>query len=194
MIVSFQLPGVVVTSAPRCVDDVTGRLAQHRRSPASSGPTLGGMRTHGTVRTGDGTRLAYQIEGSGPPLLLLAGQANHHGWWDPVRPDFAAFRTVTVDWRGTGGSEEGAVDFTTRTLADDLVEILDAAGVATVDVYGTSMGGRVAQWLAVDHPERVASFSAARRRVAGTPSSAARKYAAGWRSPTATRRAKPWPT
>jgi pimeloyl-ACP methyl ester carboxylesterase len=113
------------------------------------------MRTFGTVLTADGTRLAYQLDGAGPPLLLLAGQANHHGWWDQVRPDFAAFRTITRDWRGTGDSEDGAVDFTTRTLAGDVVDVLDAVGFATVDVYGTSMGGRVAQWLAVDHPERV---------------------------------------
>jgi 3-oxoadipate enol-lactonase len=113
------------------------------------------MRTSGTVPTADGTRLAYQLDGAGPPLLLLAGQANHHGWWDQVRPDFAAFRTITLDWRGTGDSEDGVVDFTTRTLAGDVVDVLDAVGYATVDVYGTSMGGRVAQWLAVDHPERV---------------------------------------
>ena len=113
------------------------------------------MRTSGTVLTADGTRLAYQLDGAGPPLLLLGGQANHHGWWDPVRPDFAAFRTITLDWRGTGDSEEGAVDFTTRTLAGDVVDVLDAVGFATVDVYGTSMGGRVAQWLAVDQPDRV---------------------------------------
>jgi pimeloyl-ACP methyl ester carboxylesterase len=113
------------------------------------------MRTQATVRTADGSDIAYQVEGDGPPLVLLAGQANNHQWWDPVRPDFDRFRTVTLDWRGTGDSEDGPTDFTTRDLATDVVAVLNDLGVETLDVYGTSMGGRVAQWLAVDHPERV---------------------------------------
>ena len=113
------------------------------------------MRTRTTARTADGTSLAVQVEGDGPPLLLLAGQANHHGWWDPVRPDFADRTTVSLDWRGTGESEAGPTDFTTRSLAADVVAVLDALELATVDVYGTSMGGRVAQWLAIDAPSRV---------------------------------------
>ncbi len=113
------------------------------------------MRTRGTVRTGDGTALAYQVEGTGPPLLLLAGQANNHHWWDPVRRDFEAHRTVSLDWRGTGDSEAGPADFTTRTLAADVADLLATLELQTLDVYGTSMGGRVAQWLAVDHPDRV---------------------------------------
>src|SRR5690242_17757341 len=106
------------------------------------------MRTRTTARTVDGTRLAVQVEGDGAPLLLLAGQANHHGWWDPVRPDFAGRTTVSLDWRGTGDSEDGPADFTTRSLAADVVTVLDALDLLCVDVYGTSMGGRVAQWLA----------------------------------------------
>jgi 3-oxoadipate enol-lactonase len=113
------------------------------------------MRTRTTARTADDTSLAVQVEGDGPPLLLLAGQANHHGWWDPVRPDFADRTTVSLDWRGTGESEAGPTDFTTRSLAADVVAVLDALELATVDVYGTSMGGRVAQWLAIDAPSRV---------------------------------------
>ena len=118
-------------------------------------PTVSSMRTHGTVRTADGTEVAYQLDGPGPPLLLLAGQANNHHWWDAVRADLLAYRTLSLDWRGTGDSEDGPGDFTTRTLAADVVALLDQLGIETLDVYGTSMGGRVAQWLAVDHPGRV---------------------------------------
>lgn len=113
------------------------------------------MRVHGTVETQDGTRVAYQVEGDGPPLLLLAGQANNHHWWDLVRPDLEAYRTVSLDWRGTGDSQDGPTDFSTRYLASDVVTVLDALGLDAVDVYGTSMGGRVAQWLAADDPGRV---------------------------------------
>jgi 3-oxoadipate enol-lactonase len=104
----------------------------------------------------DGCRIAYQVGGSGPPLLLLAGQGNSHAWWTRVRADFEAYRTaVTLDWRGTGGSDAPDEPYSTRGFAADAVAVLDAAGIAVADVYGTSMGGRVAQWLAADHPDRV---------------------------------------
>lgn len=63
---------------------------------------------------------------------------------------------VLVDHRGTGMSERSASGtFSTRDLAVDLVRVLDAAGLDEADVLGHSMGGRVAQWLAIDHPARV---------------------------------------
>jgi len=104
----------------------------------------------------DGCRIAYQVGGSGPPLLLLAGQAGSHRWWTRVRPDFEAYRTtVTLDWRGTGDSDKPDAPFSTTGLAEDAVAVLDALGVVRADVYGTSMGGRVAQWVAARHPDRV---------------------------------------
>jgi pimeloyl-ACP methyl ester carboxylesterase len=104
----------------------------------------------------DGTALAYQHRGEGPPLVLLPGQANDHHWWDGVREDFHTVRsTVTLDPRGTGDSGKPRGPYSTPQLADDVVAVLDALGIGRADVYGTSMGGRVAQWLAIRHPERV---------------------------------------
>jgi pimeloyl-ACP methyl ester carboxylesterase len=57
--------------------------------------------------TPDGTRIAYQLQGNGAPLVLLAGQANNHHWWDLVRADFHPARsTLTLDYRGTGDSDK----------------------------------------------------------------------------------------
>lgn len=107
----------------------------------------------------DGVKLSYQVRGGGQPLVLLQGQANEHRWWDPVRPDFEReFRTVTFDYRGTGGSDKPDEPYTTRGFAADVLAVLDELGVEKAHVYGTSMGGRVAQWLAADHPERVGSL------------------------------------
>jgi pimeloyl-ACP methyl ester carboxylesterase len=106
------------------------------------------------AHSNDGTRIAYQLEGDGPPLVLLAGQANSHHWWDAVRGDFSR-RTITLDWRGTGDSDRPDVVYSTQGFADDVVAVLDAAGIESADVYGTSMGGRVAQWLAIRCPERI---------------------------------------
>ncbi|MEU6003605.1 alpha/beta fold hydrolase [Streptomyces sp. NPDC047197] len=105
----------------------------------------------------DGTALHYEVHGSGHPLVLLGGQSNSHRWWDPVRDDFAAaYRTVVLDWRGTGESGHPETDsYSTPGFARDVVAVLDHAGIDSAHVYGTSMGGRVAQWIAADHPGRV---------------------------------------
>ncbi|GAA1723886.1 alpha/beta hydrolase [Isoptericola hypogeus] len=104
----------------------------------------------------DGTPIAFQDRGDGPPLVLLAGQANSHRWWDPVRAGLGAGRrTITLDWRGTGASGPTDSTMTTRRLAGDVAAVLDHLGVDRADVYGTSMGGRVAQWVAIDHPHRL---------------------------------------
>lgn len=112
----------------------------------------------GTTTATDGTTLAYQTRGTGHPLVLLAGQANNHHWWDTVRDDFhAARRTITVDYRGTGdsGKPEAQEGYSTWQFADDVIVVLDALGIERADLYGTSMGGRVAQWAAARHPGRI---------------------------------------
>ena len=89
--------------------------------------------------------------------MLLAGQANNHHWWDAARLDFDPFlRTVTADYRGTALSDKPDTDsYSTRGFAEDVLAVRDEIGCPRAHVYGTSMGGRVAQWLAVDHPERL---------------------------------------
>jgi pimeloyl-ACP methyl ester carboxylesterase len=103
----------------------------------------------------DGTRIAYQVRGEGQPLVLLAGQSNNHTWWDPVLSDFAGYQLITLDWRGTGDSDKPDEVYSTRGFAQDVVAVLDALELDKSHVYGTSMGGRVAQWLAIDAPGRV---------------------------------------
>ncbi|MFD9908905.1 alpha/beta fold hydrolase [Streptomyces sp. NPDC059063] len=105
----------------------------------------------------DGVALRYELRGSGEPLVLLSGQSNNRHWWDPVIGDFAAeFTTVTLDWRGTGESDRPDTDsYSTPGFAADVAAVLDDAGIGSAHVYGTSMGGRVAQWLAADHAARV---------------------------------------
>jgi pimeloyl-ACP methyl ester carboxylesterase len=105
----------------------------------------------------DGTRIAFEERGVGVPVLLIAGQATGmHGWGGFAEALARDFRVIVYDHRGIGGSglgEPGA--YSTRAFADDAVAVLDAAGVGAAHVVGHSMGGRVAQWMAADHPERV---------------------------------------
>ncbi|WP_156756168.1 alpha/beta fold hydrolase [Actinokineospora pegani] len=116
--------------------------------------------TTDTARAEDGAAIAFDVVGDGEPLVLLAGQANARRWWDPVRADFSgSFRTIAVDTVGTGQSgEPGGGGYSTRRFARDVVAVLDALGVERAHVYGTSMGGKVAQWLAVDHAERLGAL------------------------------------
>ncbi|GGU44782.1 alpha/beta fold hydrolase [Lentzea flava] len=108
------------------------------------------------ARASDGTRLFYSVEGSGPPLLLIAGQSNSSKWWSQVRPDFARrFTTIVTDHRGTGSSDKPETPYSTRQFASDCIAILDDAGIGSAHVYGTSMGGRIAQWIAASYADRV---------------------------------------
>jgi pimeloyl-ACP methyl ester carboxylesterase len=114
-----------------------------------------------THHTHDGFSLAVQTGGppDAPALLLLPGQANNHHWWDGLRGGFEdTFRTVTFDYRGTGQSRGELGEWTSRSFAEDALEVLDRLGVDHAAVYGTSLGGRVAQMLAIDHPDRVTAL------------------------------------
>lgn len=105
-----------------------------------------------------GAELAFQVEGprDAPALLLLPGQANSHHWWDELRHDFSGdFRTVTFDYRGTGSTRAHEEPWSTSSFASDAAAVLAAVGIERAHVYGTSMGGRVAQMLAIEHPEVV---------------------------------------
>lgn len=109
----------------------------------------------------DGAVLQVQVAGQSgaPTLLLLQGQASSHDWWTGIRTRYEhRFRTVTMDYRATGATVTPDGDLSTGLLADDAVAVLDALKVVQAHVYGTSMGGRVAQMLAARHTERMRSL------------------------------------
>lgn len=114
-----------------------------------------------TVLAADGAELAVQCLGDGPVLLMLQGQSNCHRWWNGLREHFAErFTTVTFDYRGTGTtraevSRESTAEWSTRSFADDARHVLAGVGAERAHIYAASMGGRVAQWLAIDSPELV---------------------------------------
>lgn len=109
-----------------------------------------------TVRVGD-LEVAYRIQGEGPALLMVAGTGYPGGTWYPALLDLLAERqtVITYDHRGTGQTTGEAGDFSTRTLGRDALGLLAALDVPAAHVLGHSMGGRVAQWMALDEPSRV---------------------------------------
>lgn len=103
------------------------------------------------------THIAWYEQGDGPPLLLIhgLGYAGSWGWGPVLEPLARTFRVIRYDNRGIGGSDRPPGPYTARMMAEDAVSVLDETGVARAHVVGTSLGGMIAQELALAHPERV---------------------------------------
>jgi pimeloyl-ACP methyl ester carboxylesterase len=100
-----------------------------------------------------------------PTVLLIAGRSSPMDWWDAELCERLAAggrQVVRYDHRDTGASTScppGKPDYTFADLVEDAVGILDGLGVERAHVAGLSMGGAIAQVLAVAHPERVATLT-----------------------------------
>jgi 3-oxoadipate enol-lactonase len=104
----------------------------------------------------EATGLYWEAVGDGPPVLLIGGIGMDTGaWWRTVPVLARSFRVVTFDPRGLGRSAPAPLMCTTDELAADSIAVMDAAGVDAAHVYGFSLGGMVAQKLALRHPDRV---------------------------------------
>lgn len=106
-----------------------------------------------------GLDLFYEAEGAGEPLLLLSGFGSDDTAWSFVAPTLAArYHIVRPDNRGTGRSSAPDRPTSMRQLADDAVALLDHLGLERIHVAGHSMGGQIAQEVALAHPDRVVSM------------------------------------
>src|ERR1700754_4754763 len=102
--------------------------------------------------------LPFESTGDGPAVLLIMGLGlPGDAWWRTVPVLARACRVLTFDNRGSGRAEP-AGRLTIAGMAADAASVLDAAGVARAHVYGVSMGGMIAQELALTFPERVGSL------------------------------------
>jgi 3-oxoadipate enol-lactonase len=98
--------------------------------------------------------------GAGAPVLLIMGLGmTATGWWRtvPVLVE-AGLRVIAFDNRGVGRSERPPGPYTVAEMADDAAAVLDAAGVERAHVYGISLGGMIAQELALRYPDRVGAL------------------------------------
>lgn len=113
----------------------------------------------------DGFELAFIDEGQGDPILLIHGFASTHfvnwvapGWVKTLRD--AGFRVIAIDNRGHGKSAKShdKADYTPGKMAGDAAALLDHLGIEKAHVMGYSMGARVSAFLALEHPEKVATL------------------------------------
>jgi pimeloyl-ACP methyl ester carboxylesterase len=116
----------------------------------------------------EGAKLYWREEGSGPPVLLIMGLSFTHDMWYRVIPALAPdYRAIAFDNRGVGRSSVPRGPYTMRRMASDARAVLDAAGVESAHVIGASMGGMIAQELALCYPERVRSLMLACTKSSG---------------------------
>src|SRR3954447_14083933 len=108
-----------------------------------------------------GPTVNYIRRGEGEPLLLIQGMSgNHLSWGEPFLTDLERdFDLVAYDHRGVGHSSAVTDPFTIVDLADDADALMDALGWDTAHVVGISMGGMVAQELALRHPDRIRTLA-----------------------------------
>jgi pimeloyl-ACP methyl ester carboxylesterase len=109
--------------------------------------------------TVDGARLYWEAGGDGEPLLLIQGLGFSAAMWFRLLPALEArHRVIRYDARGIGRSDVAPGPYTIERMAADAVAVLDAAGEGTAHVFGCSLGGIVAQEVALSHGDRVRSL------------------------------------
>jgi pimeloyl-ACP methyl ester carboxylesterase len=110
------------------------------------------------LRVGD-ISMHFVEAGAGEPLILIMGLGGDHTAWGFQTPGFAErYRVIAFDNRGAGQTDQPGSPYTTRAMAADTLGLMDALGIEQAHVCGASLGGMVAQELALNHPERVRSL------------------------------------
>ncbi|MBS0557614.1 MAG: alpha/beta fold hydrolase [Proteobacteria bacterium] len=104
----------------------------------------------------NGTSIHYEREGRGPPLLMIHGLGSSGDDWAFQREDFARHcGLILPDLRGSGRSAKPAGPYSIAQFAQDLWALLDALGIESTNILGFSLGGAIAQEMAIAQPGRV---------------------------------------
>lgn len=111
-----------------------------------------------TFTTGDGVQIAYRVDGDERlPVLVLSNSIGTtlHMWDGQVAALSRRFRVLRYDTRGHGASGVPAGAYSMDRLGHDVIELLDALGIARAHFLGLSLGGFIGQWLGIHAPERI---------------------------------------
>jgi pimeloyl-ACP methyl ester carboxylesterase len=107
----------------------------------------------------DEVELAYELRGDGAPLVMIHGAQGDQTMFTGLAADLAPdFRVLTFDQRGSGLSDKPDMEYSIALLADDTAALMDHIGFAAAHVIGVSMGGTIAQELALRHPDKVCTL------------------------------------
>lgn len=124
------------------------------------------------VRVGQ-LELFYEEDGHGEPIVWIHGLGIDHRVWGLQMPLFTQhFRCLTFDNRDAGQSDRSPGSYTIKTMADDVIGLMDVLAIDKARIVGLSMGGAIAQELAIVYPDRitrlvlVSTYTSADRRGA----------------------------
>lgn len=107
----------------------------------------------------NGINIQYDVQGNGTPLVLISGLGYPAWQWKRMLPHLSPhFQVITFDNRGVGGTDKPAGPYTAGLLAADTAALMDALGIPAAVVMGHSMGGFIAQELALSYPEKVSKL------------------------------------
>jgi 3-oxoadipate enol-lactonase len=108
----------------------------------------------------DGAEIWWDSEGTGEPILLIQGLGYHSDMWFRLLPHLStSYRCIRFDNRGVGRTGVPEGPYTVETMAADALAVLDAAGEESAHVFGCSMGGLIAQEVALMAPKRVRTLT-----------------------------------
>ena len=113
------------------------------------------------MATVDGHEFHHLTRGSGEPLLLIMGMSGTHlSWGEPFLTQLERdFEVTTFDNRGVGQSSRAEAGYAIADLADDVAGLIEHLGHESMHVLGISMGGMVAQELALRHPDKIRTLA-----------------------------------
>src|SRR5438552_9771769 len=124
--------------------------------------------------TSNNITLHYRDDGSGEPVLFIQGLGVDHRGWAPITKPLAdRFRCISYDNRDIGQSSFVEAPYDVVDMMDDAIGLLDALDIERCDVVGVSMGGVIAQELAIRRPERVRRLVLVSTYTSGDPRGAA---------------------
>jgi pimeloyl-ACP methyl ester carboxylesterase len=104
--------------------------------------------------------MCYEMKGEGFPLVMIIGFGVNLDYWNTrmIEELSKNFKTVVFDNRGTGRTDVSDKEYTIKLFADDTAGLMNALGISKAHILGWSMGGMIAQELALNYPEKVAKL------------------------------------
>lgn len=110
----------------------------------------------GTVRTSRDAEIYYELQGSGPPMALIAGLGDDLTSWEPQIGFFRKhYAVLAIDNRGIGRSSIPEGPYSIRQMADDAHLVVSEIGLDPVIAIGSSMGGAICQEWAINYPDDI---------------------------------------
>ncbi|MFW9882281.1 MAG: alpha/beta fold hydrolase [Candidatus Thorarchaeota archaeon] len=99
----------------------------------------------------------YEIHGEGFPVIMIMGLSGDVNWWtsEIIKPTSQNFKTIIFDNRGAGRTDKPKIEYSIKMFADDTIGLMDALNIERAHIDGASMGGMIAQEIAINYPERV---------------------------------------